>query len=168
MKAVVVVLFVEIIPVSALMGAVSACPLPRRSGFLIRLFAILVAMLMPALVAATAPFGEDAKGMLLWSGFAWGLLLAGAARFVLFRGQADDPGPSNGDGGDHGGPGSDQPNTRPPTGGIPLNGAEPSSIRVRDHARRRPDRGSPRSVPERERLSWVRRLLRPSASWRPV
>lgn len=162
------VLVVEALPVGAFLSAVPACELPRRSRFWTRCAGLLIAIVLPVLVAVFAPLGEQAAGPVLLSGVSWGMLLVALSRFVLFKGPGSEPGSGGGD--DQGpGPGGDGRPTPPaPIGGIPLLDAEPSSKRVRDHGP--PRWGTPPRRPVRERERVVSRLwlLGPWSSWRPV
>lgn len=148
MKAVVVVLSVEAIPIGALFGVVFTCPLSRRSRFWLRFAAVLSAILLPSLVASLAPMHEQTAGIVLALAFVWGILLLASSRFVLFHGGGSDPGP---DGEDGEGPdsGDDRPTPPAPIGGIPLPDTEPSLRRVRDH--RPPRRASRPRRPTRPR-----------------
>jgi hypothetical protein len=150
MKAVALVLSIEVIPFAVLISCVLASPLSRRSRFWWRLIGIAVVMVIPDLVALLARPGENTSGMLVWLGLGWGMLLAASSRFVLFHGGGLDPGPGD-DGG--GGPdsGDDRPTPPAPISGLPLPDAEPSSVRLRDHRpQRRPWRPRrPARRPER-------------------
>jgi hypothetical protein len=132
MKVVVVVLCFESLPFAVLTSVVSGRARSRRSKFWLRLFAVALGMLLPDLAALALRSDEQTAGVLLWIGFVWGLALAAAAAFLLFRPEGRDPGP-----GDDGGEGPDSGDSRPtppsPIGGIPLPDAEPSSTRLRDH-----------------------------------
>jgi hypothetical protein len=151
MKAVVTVLLYEMIPISALISVVVACPLSRRPRFWLRFIAVLIAMLLPDLVVIGAPLAEQTAGLLLWLGFAWGWLLLGSARVVLFQPPGVDPGPGD-DGGGGPGPEDGRPTSPAPFGGIPLPDAEPASVRVRDHRLPRHAPGPRRPARERPRL----------------
>jgi hypothetical protein len=158
------VLLAEATPVGFLIGGVRACPLGRRSRFWLRFAGVLIAMLLPDLVAILASLGE--QGMLLLVGCVWGILLLAPSRFVLFYGRGFDPGPDDEDG-EGPGPEDGRPTPPAPIGGIPLPDAEPSSTRVRDH---RPTRRAPRPRrPTRRREGVPSRLwpLRLRPSWRP-
>ena len=74
MKAVVMVVFVEAIPFMVLYGVLGS-PLGRRSRFWLRFAGIVIAMLLPVLVAILAPVGEQTALMLLLVGFGWGFWL---------------------------------------------------------------------------------------------
>ena len=165
------VLLVEVIPIGVLVYVEPDAALRvrrrRRSRFWQRSAGVVLAMLLPALVAVLAPLGEQTAGPLLLFGLPWGILVAALSRFVLFERPGSDPGSADGD--DQGpGPGDGRPTPPAPIGGIPLPDAEPSSTRVRDH---RPPRRGPRPrrpVRQRERLVsrlWPFRLL---SSWRPI
>jgi hypothetical protein len=155
MKAAVIVFSFEAIPLGVLIGSVRACPLYRRSRFWVRFAGVVIAMLLPDLVAILARVGEQAAGMMLWLGFVWGILLIAPSRYVLFHGWGPDLGPGDED--DEGpGPGDDRPTPPAPIGGIPLPDAEPSLKRVRDH--RSPQRASRPRRPVRERERHPSRL----------
>lgn len=168
MKGVVIVLFVEAIPISVLIAAVFPIRQPdaafswpgrRRSRFWLRFVGVVIAIMLPVLVVVFAPGGEQTAGPMLFSGLAWGMLLAVLARFVLFNGSESDPGSADEDDGGPG-PGDGRPDPPAPIGGIPLPDAEPASTRVRDH---RPPRSAPRHrrpVRDRERV-----LLRLWRAW---
>ena len=172
------VLLVEVIPISLLIAgafrrfqldpALAGPPRRRRSRFWLRFAGILIAIMLPALVALVAPLGEQTAGPLLMSGLPWGIVLVALARFVLFDRPGFDPGSADGD--DEGpGPGGDGRPTPPaPIGGIPLPDAEPSSTRMRDHRAPQRTRRTRRPVRQRERL--ISRLwpLRPWSSGRPI
>ena len=78
-----IVLFVEAIPFTVLYG-VSGCPLCRRSRFWLRFAGVVVAMLLPDLVAILARVGQQTGGILFLVGFRWGVLLALSSISVLF------------------------------------------------------------------------------------
>jgi hypothetical protein len=167
MKVVVMVFSVEAIPIGALIGAVFACPLSRRSNFWLRLTAVVITMLLPALVASLAPLPEQTAGMLLLLGFVWGILLLAPSRFVLFQGRGFGPGADDEDGRGPGpGPGDGGPTPTAPVGGIPLPDAEPSSKRVRDHPPPRPSPRRRRPALPRERPPSRPRPLRQSGHLR--
>ena len=170
------VLSIEAIPLGILISlvfpgwqpdAALRSPLRRRSRFWLRFAAVVIAMLLPDLVAILAPLGEQAAGAMLWSGFLWGLLLLVASRFVLFHRSGPDLGPG-GEDGDGPDPGDDRPTPPAPIGGIPLPDAEPSSTRVRDHRPPRPARRSRRPLRERERFPSRLWPLRLRPSWRHI
>ena len=172
MNALVMVLSAESIPVGVLVSLViggcpdvdHARPLRRRPRFWLRFTGVLVAMLLPDLVAGVLPLGEQALFPLVLLGLAWGLLLLVPSGFVLFHRADPDPGPADDD--DQGpGPGDDRPTPSAPTGGIPLADAEPSSRRIRDHDRPRRIRRPRRPGRERERLPTRLRPLRLWPSW---
>ena len=161
-----IVLFVEAIPFTVLYG-VSGCPLCRRSRFWLRFAGVVVAMLLPDLVAILAPVGEQTGGILLLVGFGWGVVLALSSISVLFYGRGFDAGGGDDDG-EGPGPGDGRPTPPAPIGGIPLPDAGPASTRVRDH---RPPRRAPRPrrpTRQRERLPSGLWPLRPWSSWRPI
>jgi hypothetical protein len=147
-----VVVFIEAIPIGALISAALDRSLRRRSDFWLRVAAVALAMLLPALVAVFAPVGENAAVTLFWAGFGWGLLLSALSRFVLFYGCDYGPGSAEDDG-DGPGPEDDRPTPPAPIGGIPLPDARPSAARLRDHLPapagrpRRPVRERERRVP---------------------
>ena len=132
MKVVVVVFTVEAIPIGVLAGGVLASPLPRLPRFSLRLAAVVMAMLLPMLVALFGRLGEQTAGPVVLSGLPWGIVVVGLSRFVLFHGSGLDPGSADDDD-DGPGPGDDRPTPPAPIGGIPLADAAPSSMRVRDH-----------------------------------
>jgi hypothetical protein len=74
------VLSVESIPFGVLISlvfphwpdAALACPLRRRSRFWLRFAGVVIAMLLPDLVAILAPLGEQIAGPLVLLGFVWG------------------------------------------------------------------------------------------------
>lgn len=146
----VVVLFVEAIPMGVLVGAVFDRSLQRRTRFWRRFTGIVIVVVLPELAALVAPVGEQAVVALVWGGLAWGLLLLVPSWFVLFHGWGFNPGSADDD--DSGpGPEDGPPSPRSPIGGIPLPDAESSSARVRDH---RPPLRAPRTrrpVRDRER-----------------
>jgi len=72
---VVLVLSFEAILSGALIRFVFACPLCRRSRFWLRFVGVLIAIVLPGLVAIVAPLGEQARGMLFWLGLVWGSVL---------------------------------------------------------------------------------------------
>jgi hypothetical protein len=154
------VLFVEAIPFMVLYG-VLGCPLCRRSRFWLRVAGVVIAMLLPVLVAILAPVREQTALILLLVGFGWGILLALSSSSVLFHGRGFDAGGGDDDGGGPG-PGDGRPTPPAPIGGIALPDKGPSSKRVRDHRPlgralrpRRPTR-------QRERLPsrlWPLRLM---------
>jgi len=162
---VVMVLSVEAFLIGALIAAVFTCSLCRRSTFGLRFSGLVIAIVLPGLVAAiVAPLGEHARGMLFFLGLGWGLLLLAASRPVLFHRQGPDPGPDHGDGGGGPRPGDGRRTPPAPTGGIPLPDAEPSLTRVRNHRPPRRAGRLRRPVHARERLPsrlWPLRL-RPS------
>ena len=92
-------------------------PLRRRSRFWLRFAGVVIAMLLPDLVAILAPLGEGPAGALLWSGFVWGLLLLVPSRFVLFHGSGPRPGPGEEDGE---GPGPGDAGPTPPAPRVPV------------------------------------------------
>jgi hypothetical protein len=171
-------LLVEAIPISilvwyavpghALDPALARPPRPRRSRFWLRFVGVLIAMMLPALVALVAPLREQTAGPLLLSGLPWGVVLVALSRFVLFDGPESDRGSADGDDGGPGPGGNGRPTPLGPIGGIPLLDAEPSAKRLRDHRPPRPGWRPRRPVRQRERL--VSRLwpLRPWSSWRPI
>jgi hypothetical protein len=149
MTVVVVLLFVEAIPIGALVSAVFDRDLRRRSRFWLRFAGIVIAIVLPGLVALAVPVREQTVAMLI--GLGWGILLLVPSWFVLFQGWGLDPGSA--DDGDGPGPEDARPTPPSPIGGIPLPDAEPSSARVRDHRPttwpvppRRPVRERDRSV----------------------
>lgn len=142
-------------------------PVRRRSRFWLRFAGVVIAMLLPDLVAILAPVGEQSAGALLLSGLVWGLLLLVPSWFVLFRGSGPDPGPGE-EHGDGPGPGDDRPEPPAPIGGIPLPDAEPSSTRVRDHHPPRRTARPRRPLRERERLPSRLWPLRLRPSWRHI
>lgn len=154
------VLSVEAIPIGALISAAFDRSLCRRSSFWLRFAGLVIAIVLPELVAVVAPVGQHAAVTLFWSGLGWAILLLALSRFVLFHGWGFDPGPADEDG-EGPGPGDGRPLAPAPIGGIPLPDAEPSSTRVRDH---RPPRRAPRPhrpVRQREHLPsrlWPLRL----------
>jgi len=150
MGFVLVVLSVEAIPIGALISSAFDSSLLRRSGFWLRVAAVAIAMLPPALTTIVAPVGEDAALMLILAGLGWGLLLVALSRFVLFYGPGFGPGPA-GDDGDGPGPEDDRPTPPTPVGGIPLLDARPSAIRRRDDHHRRPSIRPRRPVREPKR-----------------
>jgi hypothetical protein len=163
---VVLVLSVEAFLIGGLIGVVLGCPLCRRSRFWLRFAGVVIAIVLPALVAILAPLGEQPAGMLFWLGIVWGILPIAGSRFVLFHGWGFDPGPGDDDG-EGPGPGDGRPTPPAPIGGIPLPDAEPSLTRVRDH---RPPEHAPRPRrPTRPRERLPSRLwpLRLWPSWRP-
>ncbi|HUA06110.1 MAG TPA: hypothetical protein VMB27_19535 [Solirubrobacteraceae bacterium] len=178
MKAVVMVLLVEAIPIGVLVGAVfprlqldpalAGPPRRRRSRFWLRLAGIVIAIWVPALVALVAPLGEQTAGPLLLAGLPWGILLVALSRFVLFDGPGLDPGSADGDDEGPGPDGDGRPTPPAPIGGIPLLDAEPFSTRVRDH--RPPRRGlrPHRPVRQQERLGSRLWPVRPLSSWRAI
>ena len=92
MKVVVVVFTVEAIPIGVLAGGVFASPLPRRPRFSLRFAAVVIAMLLPMLVALFGRLGEQTAGPVVLSGLPWGIVVVGLSRFVLFHGSGPDPG----------------------------------------------------------------------------
>jgi hypothetical protein len=160
MTVVVVVLVVETIPIGVLVSAAFDRSLRRRSRFWQRFAGIVIAIVLPELVAVVAPVSEQAFVALFWAGLGWGILLLVPSSFVLFHGWGIDPGSADDDG-EGPGPEDGRPTPSPPIGGIPLPDAERSSARIRDH---RPPRRAPRPrrpVRERERspsLLWPLRL----------
>jgi hypothetical protein len=124
MRAIVLVLAVEAIPIGAFVAVVFSCPLARRSRFWLRFASVLGVLLLPALVAIGASLGEQTGGMLLMLGLPWALCLSPRRRFVLFHGPGPDSGPANEDD-DGPGPEDGRPTPLAPIGGIPLPDAEP-------------------------------------------
>ena len=117
------VLLVEVIPIGVLVYVEPDAALRvrrrRRSRFWLRSAGVVLAMLLPALVAVLAPLGEQTAGPLLLFGLPWGTLVAALSRFVLFERPGSDPGSADGD--DQGpGPGDGRPTPPAPIGGIPL------------------------------------------------
>ena len=94
----VLVLSAEAILIGALIGVAFPRPLCRRSRFWVRFAGLVIAIVLPALVAILAPVGEQAAGMLFWLGFVWGISLLAPARFVLFQRRGFDAGPGDDDG----------------------------------------------------------------------
>lgn len=149
-KVVLVVSF-EALLVGVLIGVVFACSLCRRSGFWHRLVALVIAAVLPGLVALVAPLGEQGRGMVFWWGLLWGSLVLAGSRFALFHGRGAAPG--DGEEGDEG-PGPEdgrRPTPPAPLGGVPLPDAASSSTRLRDHHPTPPTRRVRRPVRERER-----------------
>jgi hypothetical protein len=163
---VVLVLSVEAILVGVLTGVVFACPLCRRSRFWLRFTGVVIAIVLPALVAILAPLGEQPAGMLFWLGLLWGSALIAPSRFVLFHGWGTDPGPGD-EGGEGPGPGDGRPTPPAPIGGLPLPDAEPSSTRIRDHRPARRSSRPRRPIRQRERLLSRLWPLRLRPLWRP-
>ena len=163
---VVLVLSFEAILSGALSCVVFACPLSRRSRFWLRFAGVLIAIVLPGLVAILAPLGEQARGMLFWLGLVWGTLLIASSTYVLFHGRGFDPGPGDEDG-EGPGPGDGRPTPPAPIDGVPLSDAEPSSTRVRDHRPTRRASGPRRPIRERYRLRSRLWPLRLWPSWRP-
>ncbi len=163
MTVLIVVLWVEAIPLGALVSALFDRSLRRRSRFWQRFAGIVIAVVLPELAAVAAPVGEQTVVLLIWGGLAWGILLLVPAWFVLFDRRGLDPGSANGDD-DGPGPENGPPTPRPPIGGIPLPDAEPSSARVRDHRppRRTPPPRRPVREPERPPARLWPLRLRPS------
>lgn len=139
----------EAIPVGALLGAVLACPLYRRSRFWLRFALVLIALVLPDLVAFFAPVSGQAALMLVFLGCGWGLALLAPSRFVLFQGHGPDPEP--GDDGGGSGPEGGRPTPPAPIGGVPLLDAEPWSTRLRECQPRGRRTRSRRRVSEPER-----------------
>lgn len=148
MRAVVVALSVETIPIGVMVGAAFDRSLRRRPRFWLRFAGIVSAIVLPELVAVVAPVGEQTVVTLILLGLGWGILLLVPSRFVLFHGWGFDPGSADDDG-DGPGPEDERPTPPSPIGGIPLPDAEPSSARVRDH--RPPRRAARHRRPARER-----------------
>jgi hypothetical protein len=148
MTAVVVALSVETIPIGVMVGAAFDRSLRRRPGFWLRFAGIVIAIVLPELVAVVAPLGEQTSVTLIVLGLGWGILLLVPSCFVLFDGWGFDPGSTDHD--DEGpGPDDGRPTPPGPIGGIPLPDAEPSSARIRDH--RPPRRAARPRRPDRER-----------------
>jgi hypothetical protein len=148
MRAVVVVLLVETIPIGVVVGAAFDRSLCRRSRFWLRFAGVVIAIVLPELAAVVAPVDEQTVVTLILVGLGWGILLLVPSRFVLFHGWGFDPGSADDDG-DGPGPEDERPTPPSPLGGIPLPDAEPSSARVRDH--RPPRRAARPRRPARER-----------------
>lgn len=163
----VLVLSAEAILIGALIGVAFSCPLCRRSRFWLRFAGLVIAIVLPALVAILAPVGEQTAGMLFWLGLVWGISLLAPARFVLFQRWGFDAGPGDDDG-EGPGPRDIRPRPPAPIGGIPLLDAEPSSKRVRDHRPPRRLLRPRRPVRQRERLRSRLWPFRPWSSWRPI
>lgn len=163
MYAVAMVLTIEAIPIGALISVLSGCPMRRRSRFWGRIAGVGFGMVLPVLVAALAPLGEETSGTLLLSGLPWGILTLALSRFVLFEGSESDPGSAD-DGDDGPGPGNDRPMPPGPMGGLPLPDAEPSSRRLRDHRAPGWESRPRRPARQRERLASRRGRLRPGSS----
>jgi hypothetical protein len=150
-EKVMLVLSLEAILAGVLIGGVFACSLRRRPRFWLRLVGLVIAIVLPGLVALVAPLGEQGRGMVFWLGLVWGCLLLAGSRLVLFYGWGSDPGEDE-RGGDGPGPGDGRRPTPPaPIGGVPLLDAEASSTRLRDHRPTQRARRPRRPVRERER-----------------
>jgi hypothetical protein len=148
MTAVMVALSVETIPIGVMVGAAFDRSLRRRPRFWLRFAGLVIAIVLPGLVAVFAPVGAQALVTLSLLGLGWGILLLVPSRFVLFDGWGSEPGSADDDG-DGPGPDDGRPTPPSPIGGIPLPDAEPSSVRIRDH--RPPRRGARHRRPARDR-----------------
>ena len=167
MAVVLIMLSLEAIPIGAVISSAFDRSLPRRPRFWLRVSGVVIAMMLPMLVAIVAPVGEQATWALIWVGLGWGLLLFALSRFLLFHGTGFEPGSADDDG-DGPGPEDDRPTPPAPIGGIPPPDARPPATRVRDDHLPRPSLHPRRPVRERKRRVPHLRPLRSLSPQRPA